>query len=436
MSNEYLIHHNENHDKLGRFTFSRGGSAVKGAASSVGNALLRKKKKPTAPTADIKSRKGGKKSDNTKLSKDEKARLMNSGSLDDINANKDRMSNKELEFAIDRIQKEKNDRANLEKRLADLNGPEEQSKIEKGAAVVEQAVKTGMTMKDLTEKGMKVWNFMADIHNINATPGDKWPSFDENGKPKSNEDGPIDVIDLVQKGSMSEIWENRDKLTTDELKAAKDRHYKLEEIQKLAKEEETLNAQIKADAVVEKESKKQQKANEKAEKAEIKAKEKAEKKAAKEAAKAEKKIQKEQAKNNPTKDVDWSSKNADSNDINWDRPSKYDWDKQLKKNERDAYNMAKQQNQDRDRNRKMDVQVYDNSYNDRPDSTVDTSRSYNVHTRPTHDYQPSDAVKDFIGIYYGKEAPETRRAEAIIDAAVIGSELYKKHKRNKYYVSE
>lgn len=431
VSNEYLIHYNHNHDKEGKFTFSKGGSAIKGAASSVGSALLRKKKKKL-PDAEILSKKGGSKSDNTKIGKDEKARLMNSGSLEDINANKDRLSNKELEFAINRIQKDKNDRINLEKRLSELNGPEAQTKIEKGAAVVEQAVKTGVTMKDLAEKGMTAWNFMAKIHNLRALPNDKWFTFDEQGNPQSNS-APVDVIDLVTKGSISDILKNKDNLTKEQLQEAIDRRNKIDTLEKMdpniRKEKGVLSDKEKDDIIKKGDFDSYQKNSDQFTPGETK--------------KILDNYDTRTANDKRVKDIEYEKKKNSIN-VNPNPDTTADTIKPsseiMPKEKKSLFNFGKNKENQNTNNEGSSVAVdprpYTTGIPTKPNSTVDTSRNYEVNSRPTYNYQPSDAVKDFIGMYYGKDAPQTKNAEAIIDAVVIGSELYKKKKRDKYYVSE
>lgn len=424
VSNEYLIHHNPNHDEEGKFTFSKGGSAIKGAASSVGSALLRKKKNKL-PDADILSKKGGSKSNDKKLSKEERARLVNSGSLEDINANKDRMSNKELEFAIDRIQKDRNDRNNLEKRLSELNGPEEQSKIEKGAAVVEKAVKSGMTMKDLTAKGMQVWNVMADIHNLKAPSNDKWFTFDKDGKPVSNSE-PRDIINLIQTGSISDILKNKDYLTKEQLQEAIDRRNKISELEKMnpetpkkdsffKKATTEISDKEKSDIIERGDYDSYSKNTDKFTPSEVK--------------KMLDNYQLKKSNEETIKNIKYDNK-MKTNEPSMNPPSEMI----SKEKKGGLFGFGKKKE-----NQTPDMSGSQVAVNPKPyvegtpvnsNPQVNTNRSYEVHSKPIYDYQPSDAVKDFIGIYYGKEAPETKRAEAIIDAAVVGTRLYKqRHKR-------
>ena len=461
MANDYLKHYNHNHDKIGRFTFSKGGSAVKSAASSVGSALLRKKKKPVPPAADIKSRKGGSKSDNTKLGKDEKARLMNSGSLDEINKNKDRLSNKELEFAINRIQKDRNDRANLEKRLSELNGPEAQSTIQKGAQMVEKAAKSGMTMKDLAEKGMAAWNLMAKIHNATSTPDDKWVTFDKNGNPQANGD-PASVSALMSRGNISEILKNKDKLTTDQLRDAVERQKQLDALEKYNNQgNEKLPKGVLSDK----------------EKGEIidsgdydKLSKNIDQFSPKQVEKALNNYATKQANDKRIEDINYENKKNSINVTPYDtsnappsqvypeqKPKKQGLFSKAKDTVNESINSYKpvdrnayeQRLNQYEKQARSDAQSYrENSSsgssasdllrdlsgnsNSRPNSTVDTSRSYEVSSRPTFNYEPSDTVRDFVNIYASQKIPEGSTASKALDVANIGYDIYKQRRKKNY----
>lgn len=461
MANDYLKHYNHNHDKIGRFTFSKGGSAVKSAASSVGSALLRKKKKPVPPAADIKSRKGGSKSDNTKLGKDEKARLMNSGSLDEINKNKDRLSNKELEFAINRIQKDRNDRANLEKRLSELNGPEAQSTIQKGAQMVEKAAKSGMTMKDLAEKGMAAWNLMAKIHNATSTPDDKWVTFDKNGNPQANSD-PASVSALMSRGNISEILKNKDKLTTDQLRDAVERQKQLDALEKLNNQgDEKLPKGVLSNK----------------EKGEIidsgdydKLSKNIDQFSPKQVEKALNNYATKQANDKRIEDINYENKKNSINVTPYDpsnAPPSQIYPEQKPKKEglfskaKDAVNESINSYRPVDRNAyeqrlnqyekqaRSDAQSYrENSSsgpsasdllrdlsgnsNSRPNSTVDTSRNYEVGSGSTFHYEPSDAVKDFYHLYANKTIPSGTKLDTALKVADVGYDIYRQRKKKNY----
>ena len=94
---DYLVHYNHNHDRLGRFARSTGA-----AASSVGGRVTRKKKKAT-PKSNVKNGKSA----NTKLSDADRNRIVKSGTAKEVAKYKDRLSTRELETAVNRLQQEK-----------------------------------------------------------------------------------------------------------------------------------------------------------------------------------------------------------------------------------------------------------------------------------------------------------------------------------------
>ena len=182
MSN-YLIHYNHNHDALGRFARSTGGAASR-AANKVGSNTTRKldsakrlsKKKKAANNVEVAKKRKGSKSDNTKLSDADRKRLVESGSAKEITKYKDRLSNRELEAAITRLQKEQTNRADLEKKLSDITNPSKKD----AKSLVDKVSDAGVTLNKVgsaLESGTKAYNAAAKIHN--ATSKDKWPIVGE-----------------------------------------------------------------------------------------------------------------------------------------------------------------------------------------------------------------------------------------------------------------
>lgn len=226
MAKDYLVHYNHNHDKLGRFARSIGG-----ASQSVGSAMTSRwsKKKKTPPVADIKKGKAA----NTKLSDEERQRIVKSGTKEEVAANKDRMSTKELKSAVERLEQEKTDRIDLDRRLSDLNTPEGKAAMEAGKIKVEKAIETAKTIDQYKDTGIKIWNAMAQVHNLNAPENDKWPTFGKNNEVQQNGPAP-DVYDLITKGSASDILANKDRLSVDELREAINRRNQYDELQKIA----------------------------------------------------------------------------------------------------------------------------------------------------------------------------------------------------------
>ena len=225
-----LYHYNHNHDRLGRFARTIGG-----ASRSTGSSILSigKKKKVQPPQADIKKGKAA----NTKLSDEDRNRLVKTGTKEEITANKDRLSNKELESALNRLESEKNIRSSLEQRLSKLNGEDAEAVAEAGKEKVNSLIEKAGKLEEYADVGMKAWNVAAKLHNATAAEDDKWPTFNQKtGEPQAN--GPtMDAYDLMTKGSASDILKNKDKLTKDQLKEAIARKSYYETLEKYAAKE-------------------------------------------------------------------------------------------------------------------------------------------------------------------------------------------------------
>lgn len=182
MYTSYLIHYNHNHDRLGRFARSVGS-----AGSTVGSAAISKsKKKQQPPKADIKKGKAA----NTKLSDRERKRIVDSGDAKEVAKNKERLSTRELETAVNRLQKEKLQRIDLEKKLSDLNS---NGRDANRKTVIEKVEKYGNDLERISngvEKAAKMYNTAAKVHNLMSSAGDQWPIYGEKkkmDKPKTDQ---------------------------------------------------------------------------------------------------------------------------------------------------------------------------------------------------------------------------------------------------------
>ena len=222
---EYLIHYNHNHDKLGRFARSVGS-----ASSSVGRKLSGKKdknnttrkydsakrlasKKTKASNVEISKKKKGSKSNNTKLSDSERRHLVESGSAKEIIKNKDKLSNRELETAITRLQKEKTTRMDLEKKLSNLDKPSNDTKsfIDKMSSTGDKLNKAANAMTS----GINAYNAAAKIHNA-MNPNNKWTIVGEKSGDKTSEA----MKKIIMTGSAAEVWANRSKMSSKEYTTA------------------------------------------------------------------------------------------------------------------------------------------------------------------------------------------------------------------------
>ena len=205
--NEYLIHYNHNHDKLGRFARSIGS-----ASSSVGGKLTGNKdkknttrkyesskrlasKKTKANKVEAAKNKKGSKSNNTKLSDSERKRLIESASLKEVTANKDRLSNRELESAINRLQKEKISRIDLEKKLYDLNKPDSQQNRESTIQKIERIGKNAETLANAINSGTKLYNNAVQVYNLGKPEGQRLPRIGNKDDSKRTRPWVQEIID-------------------------------------------------------------------------------------------------------------------------------------------------------------------------------------------------------------------------------------------------
>lgn len=224
---EYLIHYNHNHDKLGRFARSIGsaGGAVGSKLTSgkkeknnvtrkyESNQRLASKKRKAAEAATVSKQKGSK-SNNTKLSDSERRRLVEHGSAKEITKHKDKLSNRELEAAITRLQKEQSTRSDLEKKLSDLNDP---TSAKNAKSFVDKLSDAGTTLNKVTnavDSGVKAYNMAAKIHN--ASSPDKWTIVGEKSGNKTSDA----MNKIIMTGSAAEVWANRSKMTSKEYTTA------------------------------------------------------------------------------------------------------------------------------------------------------------------------------------------------------------------------
>ena len=226
MSN-YLIHYNHNHDALGRFARSAGGSISRGT-KSVGSNTTRKlksaqrisKKKKTANNVEVAKKQKGSKSNNTKLSEADRERLVREGSVKEITANKDRLSNRELETAVNRLEKEKINRMDLEKKLSDLNSQANKQQTE---AFIDKIANAGEKLKkanNAADRTVDAYNTMAKIHNSLSDKDHQWTLLD--GKPKQGQTS-REIESIIRSADPWVVFANRSKMSVDEYKKANDR---------------------------------------------------------------------------------------------------------------------------------------------------------------------------------------------------------------------
>lgn len=230
--NDYLEHYNHNHDALGRFARSAGS-----ASSSIGRKLSGKKdknntirkydsakrlasKKTKASNVKVAKKKKGSKSNNTKLSDSERRRLIESASLKEVTANKDKLSNRELEKAINRLQTEKVSRINLEKQLADLNNPANQKNKQTAIEKIDKWGKDAEKLANAINSGTKLYNNFANVYNLGKPDSQKLPRIgnekDGNKRTRSW------VQTIVDSGDAVKAAKYANQMTADERKKVVD----------------------------------------------------------------------------------------------------------------------------------------------------------------------------------------------------------------------
>ena len=250
---EYLIHYNHNHDKLGRFARSIGS-----AGGSVGGKLSGKKDKKNTTrkyestkrlaskktkASEIKAgKKKGSKSNNTKLSDSERKRLVEHASIKEVIKNKEKLSNRELEAAITRLQKEKSSRADLERKLSDLSNPINEKNTK---SFVDKMSDLGATLDKATtavDRGVKAYNMAAKIHN-SRYPNEPWTVI---GEKEGNKKNILEMQKVVMTGSLADVWKNREKMTPAQYKNAVDRFGNDAKLQSMINEQKSSKSSSSA----------------------------------------------------------------------------------------------------------------------------------------------------------------------------------------------
>jgi hypothetical protein len=248
--NDYLEHYNHNHDALGRFARSAGS-----ASSSIGRKLSGKKdknnttrkydsakrlasKKTKASNVEAAKKKKGSKSNNTKLSDSERRRLIESASLKEVTANKDKLSNRELEKAINRLQTEKVSRINLEKQLADLNNPANQKNKERAIDKIDKWGKDAEKLANAINSGTKLYNNFANVYNLGKSDSQKLPRIGNNNDNKRVRPW---VQTIIDSGDAVKAAKYANQMTADERSKVNSSIKVMQGIQNTAKENNSSN---------------------------------------------------------------------------------------------------------------------------------------------------------------------------------------------------
>ena len=242
---DYLIHYNHNHDALGRFASSAGsagraiGSKFTSGKKEKSNSIRKyessqriAKKKNASEAAINKSRQKGSKSNNTKLSDSERKRLVSSGSVQEVTKNKDKLSNRELETAINRLQKERTNRIDLEMKLSDLNSPTGNKNKESAMQKVERLGKNAETLANAINSGTKLYNNAAMVYNLGKPANKQLPRI---GDKKGGEDKPRPFVqNIINSGDAAKAAKYVKRMTPDERKKVIDAIQDTNKINELA----------------------------------------------------------------------------------------------------------------------------------------------------------------------------------------------------------
>lgn len=202
--------------------------------------MNRKKKENNITTKNKKTGKAA----NTKLSRSDRDRIVNNGSAKEVAKYKDRLSTRELETAVNRLQQEKIKRIDLEKKLDSINTPERKraitlEKIDKYASSLEKA-------SNSIEKAAKFYNTAAKVHNAMSPATDQWPIYGEKKTAKFKPSAYADA--LAKTGTMDDVMKNRKRLNDTEFNNAVKRKKHEEELKEMIRKQREYDDPIKKES--------------------------------------------------------------------------------------------------------------------------------------------------------------------------------------------
>lgn len=158
------------------------------------------------------AKKRGKKNSQTgyqkhkKLSSNAKERVLRSGSAKELRKHQASLTNIEIENAIKRIE--------LNKKLSTIEKAQNKSRATK-------LIEAASNAADWAEKGIKVYNTAAKIHNSTNGKDNQWPTIDGTpSKDRTEEKRKTKINEVIKRGNLNEIKKNAKNMYGKELNNA------------------------------------------------------------------------------------------------------------------------------------------------------------------------------------------------------------------------
>lgn len=139
----------------------------------------------------------------------DKTKILNSGSASDVMKLKGKVSNEELQRAVNRL--------NLERQLSEIQA-KEQPKIKTGREKIQDIISTGRTIADAVQTGTDAYNRFAKVYNTFNKGGTKLKIIGE--KEQQEDKSASEILSMLGKNKASNL---RDSVSDSELKKASDR---------------------------------------------------------------------------------------------------------------------------------------------------------------------------------------------------------------------
>lgn len=185
-SPDYLEHFNKNHDRLGRFASGPGGSVSSAGGGSKKSSISEKRserKKKKAAAEKRKAKKARKQQQrveqqNAEKKEQQKRKAIESGSATDVKKHLGEISNKDLEYAVKRL--------NMETRIKDMAKKENPKKID---TLIDGYIKYGgkvSSIMETTNRLNKAFDAMSSTGSNNSSSQKKATTKKRKKSGKSN----------------------------------------------------------------------------------------------------------------------------------------------------------------------------------------------------------------------------------------------------------